>query len=69
MASRSSPALLDIATSIMVDIKDCSRLEFKKFPHIAKVDDSIDGFSSVPDGVLYVEDVRAYIHCTLEDMA
>lgn len=33
-----------------------------------KVDASIDAFSRVPDGVIYVDDVRGYIHYTLEDM-
>lgn len=68
MAFGSAPTLADVATPIMVDIKDCPRPEFKQCPQITKVDDSISAFSKVLDGVLYVKDVRAYIHCTLEDL-
>lgn len=68
MASRSAPTLADVATPIVVDIKDHPCPKFKQCPQIAKVDDSINTFSRVLDGVLYVKDVRAYIHYNLEDL-
>lgn len=68
MASGSTLTLVGVATPIVVDIKDRPCLIFKKCPQIAKVDDSVDTFSRVRDEVLYVEDVCAYIHCTLEDL-
>lgn len=68
MAFGSSPAPVGVATPIFVDIKDRPHPIFTQCPQIAKVDDSISAFSRVPDGVLYVEDVCAYIHYTLEDL-
>lgn len=68
MASGSYPTLVDVATPVVVDIKDRPRPKFKQCPQSAKVDDSTDTFCRVLDGVLFVEDVRAYIHCTLEDL-
>lgn len=68
MASGSTSTLVGVATPIFVDIKDHPFPIFKKWPQIAKVNDSIDAFYKVPEGVLYVEDVRAYIHYTLEDL-
>lgn len=55
-------------TPIVVDIKDRPRLIFKQCPQILKVNDSINAFYRVIDRVLYIEDVRAYIHCTLKDL-
>lgn len=69
MASGSSPTLADVATPIVVEIKDHPCLEFKQCSQIAKVDDSIDTLSRVSNKVLYVEDVGAYIgagHLTLQ---
>lgn len=68
MASRSSSALVSVATPIFVDIKDYSCPIFKQCPQIVKVNDSVGTFSRVAKGVFYVEDVYAYIHCTLEDL-
>lgn len=68
MPSGSALALIDVVVPIVVDIKDRLHLVFKKYPQIMKVDDSVSAFSRVLDDVLYVEDVRAYIHCTLEEL-
>lgn len=68
MDSGSSLAPSYVATPIVVDIKDCPHPEFKQCRQITKVGDSIDAFSRVPDEDLYVEDMRAYIHYTLEDL-
>lgn len=68
MASGSAPALANVDVPVVVDIKDHPYSEFKQCPQILKVDDSIAAFSRVPNRVIYVEDVREYIHCTLEDL-
>lgn len=54
MASRSAPTLVDVETPIVFDIKDFPHQVFKKYPQIAKVDDSIGAFLRVPDDILYV---------------
>lgn len=64
----SSFTLAGVATPIVVDIKDHPCPVFKQWPHIVKVNDSVDAFSRVPEGFLYVKDVRAYIHYTLENL-
>lgn len=68
MASGSSSTLVGVATHNLVDIKDHPCPIFKQFPQIAKVNNSVGTFSRVPEGFLHVKDVRAYIHCTLEDL-
>lgn len=68
MASRSSSASIGVATPIFVDIKDYPHPIFKQCPQIAKVNDSVGTFSRVLEGVMYVEDVHAYIHYTLDDL-
>lgn len=52
----------------IVEVKDRLRPIFKEFPQITIKEDSTSTFLMVPDGIVYVEDVRAYIHCTLEDL-
>lgn len=68
MASGSTFTLVGVATPIFVDIKDHPHPVFKQCPKIVKVNDSIGAFSRVPGRVLYVKDVRAYIHYNLEDL-
>lgn len=67
MASGSSAPTF-IANPTIVEVKDRLRPIFKEVPQIYKKEDFVGAFSRVPDGVVYVEDVRAYIHCTLEDL-
>lgn len=64
----SSYAPTFIANPIIVEVKDRPRLFFKEVPQIEKKEDSLGVFSRVPDGIGYVEDVRANIHYTLEDL-
>lgn len=52
MAFGFAPFLVDVATPVVVDIKDHPHPEFKRCPQIAKVNDSIGAFSRVIDGVL-----------------
>lgn len=68
MAFGSTPTLVGLNTPIVVDIKDHPCTIFKQCSQIVKVDDLVNAFSRVPDKVLYIEDVRAYIHCTVEDL-
>lgn len=67
MASGSSAPTF-IANMTIVEVKDRLRPVLKEVPKIAKKEDSTRVFSRVPEGVMYLEDVRAYIHCTLEDL-
>lgn len=67
MASGSSAPTF-IANLSIVEVKDRLRPVFKEVPKIAKKEDLVGAFSRVHEGVMYVEDVRAYIHCTLEDL-
>lgn len=57
-----------IATSLVVEIKDNARPIFKKHPFKSVEDDPKGAFSSVPYDVLHNEDIRAYIHCDLEEL-
>lgn len=68
MTSRSSSAPTFIVNPTIVEVKDRLRPIFKEVPQIAMKEDSTSAFLRVPDDVVYVEDVRAYIHCTLEDL-
>lgn len=67
MASGSSAPTF-IANLTIFEVKDRLRPIFKEVPLIAKKEDSTGAFSKIPDGMMYVEDVRAYIHCILEDL-
>lgn len=66
VGSSSTPTF--IANPIVVEIKDHPRPIFKTFPHIATLDDLVGAFLRVLKGVVYVEDVRVYIHCHIEDL-
>lgn len=62
MESSSSFAML-----LVVEVKDKNRLVLKKHPYKSMVDDPIGAFFSIPHGVMHVDDVRAYIHCEIEE--
>lgn len=68
MEARSSSAPNFIANPTAVQVKDHPRTIFKWCPHIATLDDSVGSFSHVLEGVVYVEDVRDYIHLHIEDL-
>lgn len=68
MAFVLAPTSVGLDTPITVDIKDHPRPVLKKCPQIVKVDDSIGAFSRVPNKVMHIEDVFAYIDCTMEDL-
>lgn len=60
MTSISSSSPTFIVNPTVVEVKDRLRPIFKE--------DSIDTLLRVLDGIVYMEDVRAYIHYTLEDL-
>lgn len=66
MASESSFSPTFIVNPTVVQVKDRLRPIFKEVPQIAMKEDSTGVFSRVHDRMFYVEDVRAYIHCTLD---
>lgn len=57
-----------VATPLVLEIIDRTRLVFKK--HLFKsIEDDLNGaFSSVSYGVLHNEDIRAYIHCNIKEL-
>lgn len=57
-----------IVTPLVVKIKDRSLPVFKKHPFKLFEDDLAGVFSSTPYNVLHNEDIRAYIHCDLEEL-
>lgn len=67
MEVESSSASMFITNPIIVEVKDHRRMTFKWCPHIATLDDSVGTFSRVSEGVIYVEEVRDYIHYHIED--
>lgn len=42
--------------------------EYKRHPYKSEETDPIGALSSVPNGVLHVEDVRSFYHCKQEDL-
>lgn len=68
MEAGSSSVPTFIANPIVVEVKDRPRPIFKRYLHIAILDDSVGAFSRVPKGGVYVKDVRAYIHYHIEDL-
>lgn len=58
----------DIATPLVVEIKDRAHPVFKKRPFKLIKDDPEGAFSSVPYDVLHNEDIRAYIHYDREEL-
>lgn len=67
MATGSSTPFF-FANPTIVEVKDRLRLVFKEVPKISIKEDSAGALSRVPDGVMYVKDVRACSHCNLEDL-
>lgn len=57
-----------IVSPLVVEIKDRARPIFKKHLFKSIEDDSKGAFYSIPYGVLHNKDIRAYIHCDLEDL-
>lgn len=58
----------EIATPLVVEIKDRVRLVFKKHPFKSIKDDLEEEFYSVPYGVLHNKDIKAYMYCNLEEI-
>lgn len=57
-----------VANLTIVEVKDHPKPIFKRYPHVVTLDDSVGSISRVLEGVMYVEEVRAYIHCHIEDL-
>lgn len=68
MEAGSSSISIFVANPTVVEVKDHPRPIFKRYPHVATKEDSVGAFSCVAEGVVYVEDVRAYIHYHIEDL-
>lgn len=68
MEVRSSFTPTFIENITIVEVKDHPRPNLKQCPHITTLDDSVGAFSCVLEGVVYVENIRAYIHCHIEDL-
>lgn len=68
MEARSSFEPMFIANPTIVEFKDCPRPIFKRYLHIATLDDLVGVFSRVLEGFVYVEDARDYIHYHIEDL-
>lgn len=64
MASSSS----NIDTLLVVDIKNRPHPIFKKHPYKSLLDEPLGAFSKVYHGALHNEDIRAYIHCDIEEL-
>lgn len=64
----SNMASSGIATPLVVDDIDRARPNFEKHLYKSIVDDLSNSFWSVPYRVLHVEDIRAYIHCNIEEI-
>lgn len=62
MASSSS-----IDTPLVVEVKDRTPLVLKRHPYKSMEDDPVGTFSFIPHRVLQVDNVRAYIHCEIEE--
>lgn len=60
-------SISEIYTLLVVEIKDKALTIFNKH-HFKSVEDDLKGaFSSLPNGVLHNEDIRAYIHYDVEE--
>lgn len=68
MEVRSSSIHGFVANSTAIEVKDCPRPIFKRYPHVATLEDLVGAFYHVLEGVVYVEDVRVYIHYHIEDL-
>lgn len=57
-----------VANPLVFKLTDRIRPQFKKHPYKSNEDDPNGAFSSVLYGVLHVENIRAYIHCNIEEL-
>ena len=57
-----------MASKTVYDISERLRYKFKKHPFVYLVDDLLGAFSQISQNVLYVEDVRSYIHYKIESI-
>lgn len=57
-----------VMTPLVVEIIERARPIFKIHPFKYVEDDPEGAFSSVPYGVLHNKDIRAYIHCNIEEL-
>lgn len=57
-----------ITTPLVVEVKDKTHVVFKKHPYKSMKVDLVGAFSSIPHIFLHVDDVRAYIHCKIEEI-
>lgn len=55
-------------TPLVVEIKNHPHPEFNKHPFKSLLDDVLGSFFSVCHGVLNTQDIRAYIHSSIEDI-
>lgn len=59
---------LNVNTSLVVEIKNRPHPEFKKHPFKSLLDEPLGAFLSVCHGFLQTEDIKAYIHCDIEEI-
>lgn len=57
-----------LSTPMLVEVIKEPQTEFKLHPMNAREIDKTGALSSVPSGVLLIEDVHSFIHCKLEDL-
>lgn len=57
-----------VANPTIIEVKDHPKPIFKWYLHAATLDNSIGTFFHVLEGVVYVKDVRSYIHYHIEDL-
>lgn len=57
-----------VATVLVIKISERARPMFKRHPFKSIEDDPEGAFSSIPNGLLYNEYIRAYIHCNIEEL-
>lgn len=68
MEAGSSSIPIFMATLTIVEVKDYPRKIFKRYPHVATLEDLVEAFSYVLEGIIYVEDIRECIHSHIEDL-
>lgn len=56
------------ANPLVVEIVEHAHPNFKNHPFISMEDDHESVFSSVPYGVLHIEDIRVYMHCPIKEL-
>lgn len=58
----------NVDTPLLVKFRNCPSPKFKKHPFKSLLDEPLGVFFSVFHGVLHTEDIRAYIHCDIEEI-